>query len=96
MNRLLLVLSLLAFTVSGTLGALYWQSLETRRDLRARNATLDGQLTSSRELASSFQKQAVTAGAQLEATQTQLTAAEKHTAQLTTDLAASRATLAAR
>jgi len=38
MNRLLLVLSLLAFTTSGSLGVLYWESLETRRDLTARNS----------------------------------------------------------
>lgn len=96
MNRLLLVLSLLAFTVSGSLGALYWQALETRRDLTARNATLDGQLATSRELASSFQKQAVTAGAQLEATKAQLTAAETRTTQLSSDLATARAAAAAR
>ena len=96
MNRLLLVLCLLAFTVSGSLGALYWQALETRRDLTARNATLDGQLASSRELASSFQKQAVTAGAQLEVTKNQLTAAETRSTQLATDLAAARAAAAAR
>lgn len=96
MNRLLLVLCLLAFTVSGSLGALYWQALETRRDLTARNATLDGQLASSRELASSFQKQAVTAGAQLEVTKNQLTASETRSTQLATDLAAARAAAAAR
>ena len=44
MNRLLLVLSLLAFTISGSLGALYWQALETRRDLTPRTAALNGQL----------------------------------------------------
>ena len=96
MNRLLLVLSLLAFTVSGSLGALYWQALETRRELTARTVALDGQLTASRELASSFQKQAVTAGAQVEITKAQLATADSRTAQLTTDLAASRAALAAR
>jgi len=95
-NRLLLVLSLLAFTVSGSLGALYWQSLETRRDLTDRATALDGQLAASRELASSFQKQAVTAGARLDATTARLSAAEARTAQLDTDLAAARATLAAR
>jgi len=95
-NRLLLVLSLFAFTVSGSLGALSWQALETRRELTARNATLDGQLASSRELASSFQKQAVTAGAQLEVTKTQLAASETRTTQLATDLAAARAAAAAR
>ena len=96
MNRLLLVLSLLAFTVSGSLGALYWQALETRRELTARTVALDGQLAASRELASSFQKQAVTAGAQVEITKAQLATAESRSAQLTTDLAASRAALAAR
>lgn len=96
MNRLLLVLSLLAFTVSGSLGALYWQALETRRDLTARNTALDGQLASSRELASSFQKQAFAAGTQLEVTKSQLAAAETRTSQLTSDLAAARAAAAAR
>src|SRR5260221_701130 len=65
MNRLLLILSLCAFTVSGSLGALYWQSLETRRDLATRNSALDGQLAASRELTASFQKQAVPLGAGL-------------------------------
>ena len=96
MNRLLLVLSLLAFTVSGSLGALYWQALESRRELTSRNTALDDQLASSRELASSFQKQAVTAGAQLEVTKAQLAAAETRSTQLVTDLAAARAAAAAR
>ena len=96
MNRLLLVLSLCAFTVSGSLGALYWQSLETRRDLATRNTALDGQLAASREIASSFQKQAVVAGAQLEVAQSRLSTAESRTTQLANDLAASRAALVAR
>lgn len=96
MNRLLLALSLLAFTASGTLGALYWQSLETRRELAARNREAAGQLALSRDLASSFQKQAVTAGAQLETTKSQLAAAETRTVQLSSDLAAARTTLATR
>ena len=96
MNRLLLVLSLCAFTLSGSLGALYWQSLETRRDLTARASALDTQLASSRELASSFQKQAVTLDAQLGAAKIQLTAADARASQLAADLSASRATLAAR
>lgn len=95
MNRLLLVLSLLAFTVSGSLGVLYWQSVEARHDLTARASSLDGQLTASRELATSFQKQVITAGAQLDIAKTQLTAAETRTTQLTTDLATSRADLTA-
>jgi hypothetical protein len=96
MNRLLLVLSLCAFTVSGSLGALYWQSLETRRDLATRNTALDGQLAASREIASSFHKQAVVAGAQLEVAQSRLSTAESRTTQLANDLAASRAALVAR
>jgi len=96
MNRLLLFLSLLAFTVSGSLGALYWQALETRRDLAARNTALDGQLAATRELASSFQQQAVAAGARLDAVKTSLTSAETRAIRLTADLATARATLAAR
>jgi septal ring factor EnvC (AmiA/AmiB activator) len=96
MNRLLLVLSLLAFTVSGSLGALYWQALETRRELTTRNATLDRQLESARELASSFQKQAVTLDVQLGATKSQLASTETRAAQLATDLTQTKAALAAR
>ena len=90
MNRLLLVLSLFAFTVSGSLGALYWQTFETRRDLNTRNSVLDGQLAASRELASSFQKQAASLDHQLDSARSLLTTAETRTAQLTTDLASSR------
>jgi len=93
MNRLLLVLSLLAFTVSGSLGALYWQSLETRRDLTTRATALDGQLNASRELASSFQKQAITAGIQLDIVKTQLASTETRATQLTADLTATRSDL---
>jgi hypothetical protein len=96
MNRLLLILSLCAFTLCGSLGALYWQVLDARRELAARNAVLDQQLTSSRELAVSFQKQAVTFEAQLTVSKAQLVASDNRTTQLTVDLAQTKAALAAR
>jgi hypothetical protein len=96
MNRLLLALCLLTCTVSGTLGALYWQGQEKQRELLTHQASLDSQLASSRELASSYQKQALKLDADLTSTKTQLTATEQRAAQVTRDLADSRAALAAR
>jgi hypothetical protein len=96
MNRLLLLLCLLTCTVSGTLGALYWQSLEVRRNLSAHASSLDRQLASSRELASSYQKQALKLDADLASTKAELSATEQHVTQVTRDLATSRAALAAR
>ena len=96
MNRLLLFLCLLTCTVSGTLGTLYWLGQGKQRELLAHQTSLESQLTSSRDLASSYQKQALKLGADLTSTQSQLAATEQRATAVTRDLAASRAALAAR